>query len=257
MCADKKVAIITGAARGIGAATAQKFARQGYAVILLDVLEEGQEISRLINTEGGESFFFKCDVSDESQVRERVQWVGEQYGRIDALLNIAGIVLVKPFEEISWEEYQRTFDVNVGGTFLMCKYVLPFMKRQKHGVIVNMASVSGHVGQTDHVMYGATKGAIIAMARALAWEVAPYNIRVNTISPGSVDTPMLRGDIDLESRRSGLPFDEVKKIREAEQAFKRWADPAEIAEPIFYLASEGASFITGADLLVDCGWVAK
>jgi NAD(P)-dependent dehydrogenase (short-subunit alcohol dehydrogenase family) len=135
--------------------------------------------------------------------------------------------------------------------------VLPFMKQQKSGVIVNMASVSGHVGQIDHVMYGATKGAIIAMTRALAWELATYNIRVNSISPGSVDTPMLRSDIDLESRRTGTPFDQVKKEREAEQALGRWADPMEIAEPIYFLASEGASFVTGTDWLVDCGWVAK
>jgi len=120
-----------------------------------------------------------------------------------------------------------------------------------------MGSVSGHVGQTDHVMYGATKGAIIAMTRALAWELAPYNIRVNSISPGSVDTPMLRGDITLEANRTGMAFAEVKKLREAEQAFNCWADPSEIAEPIYFLASDSASFITGTDLLVDCGWVAK
>jgi NAD(P)-dependent dehydrogenase (short-subunit alcohol dehydrogenase family) len=172
-------------------------------------------------------------------------------------LNIAGIVLVKPFDEITYEEYQRTFDVNVGGIFLFIKNVLPIMKKQKSGAIVNMASVSGHVGQTDHVMYGATKGAILAMTRALAWEVAPFNIRVNTISPGSVDTPMLRSDISLESNRTGIPFDQVKKVREGEQAFNRWADPVEIAKPIFFLASDEASFITGTDLLVDCGWVAK
>jgi NAD(P)-dependent dehydrogenase (short-subunit alcohol dehydrogenase family) len=106
-------------------------------------------------------------------------------------------------------------------------------------------------------MYGATKGAIIAMTRALAWEVAPYNIRVNSISPGSVDTPMLRSDISLESERTNMSFADVKRIREAEQAFKRWADPDEIAEPIYFLASDAASFITGTDLLVDCGWVAK
>ena len=103
----------------------------------------------------------------------------------------------------------------------------------------------------------ATKGAILAMTRALAWELAAWNIRVNSISPGSVDTPMLRGDIKLESDRTGIPFEEVKKEREAEQAFKRWADPSEIAAPIYFLASEEASFITGTDLLVDCGLVAK
>ena len=127
-------------------------------------------------------------------------------GHIDVLVNNAGVVLVKPFDQITWDEFRRTTEVNLGGHFLLCKYVLPYMKKQKSGVIVNMGSVSGHVGQTDHVMYGATKGAIIAMTRALAWELAPYNIRVNSISPGSVDTPMLRGDIDLESKRTGHPI---------------------------------------------------
>ncbi|MGD0706969.1 MAG: SDR family oxidoreductase [Anaerolineaceae bacterium] len=255
--ADKKVAVVTGAAHGIGTATVRKFAKEGYAVIALDVLPEGQKIADEVNKAGGECTFMLCDVSDEKQVAACMKAVETKYHRIDALLNIAGVVLVKPFDQITWEEYSRTVNINLGGTFLMCKYALPMMKQQKSGVIVNMGSVSGHVGQTEHVMYGATKGAIIAMTRALAWELAPYQIRVNTISPGSVDTPMLRSDIDLESRRTGLPFEEVKKEREKEQAFQRWADPAEIAEPIYFLASEGASFVTGTDWLVDCGWVAK
>ncbi len=254
---EKKVVIITGAARGIGAATARTFARNSFAVYTLDTLPEGEKVADEINKAGGDCTFIRCDVSDEKQVATAVQTATLKYLRVDALINNAGVVLVKPFEQITWEEYQRTININLGGIFLMCKYVLPFMKKQKSGAIVNMGSVSGHVGQIDHVMYGATKGAIIAMTRALAWEVAAYNIRVNSISPGSVDTPMLRGDIDLESRRTGLPFEQVKKEREAEQAFKRWADPSEIAEPIFFLASDAASFITGTDLLVDCGWVAK
>jgi NAD(P)-dependent dehydrogenase (short-subunit alcohol dehydrogenase family) len=254
---SKKVVIITGSARGIGAAVMRVFARHDYIVVGLDILQEEEGTSDEIRKEGGESLFMICDVADEIQVAACVSQVGEKYGRIDALVNNAGVVLVKPFDQITWEEFQRTTNINLGGHFLLCKYVLPVMKKQKSGVIVNMGSVSGHVGQMDHVMYGATKGAIIAMTRALAWELAPYNIRVNSISPGSVDTPMLRGDIDLESRRTGIPFDTVKKERETEQAFKRWADPSEIAEPIYFLASEGASFVTGSDWLVDCGWVAK
>jgi NAD(P)-dependent dehydrogenase (short-subunit alcohol dehydrogenase family) len=257
MSTNKKVAIVTGSARGIGAATVRVFARHGYAVLGLDTLPEGQAVADEVNAAGGDCLFMVCDVSNETRVAECFQVVKEKFGKVDALLNIAGIVLVKPFDMITWDEFERNVNVNLGGTFLLCKYTLPFMKAQKAGVIVNMASVSGHVGQTEHVMYGATKGAIIAMTRALAWEVAPYNIRVVSISPGSVDTPMLRSDIDLESRRTGIPFEELKKSREAEQAFNRWADPSEIAEPIYFLASEAASFITGTDLLVDCGWVAK
>lgn len=254
---NKKVAIVTGGARGIGAATVQEFAKHDYAVISLDTLAEGKKVVDTINASGGECTFMICDVSSEKQVADCIQKVEKRYGRVDVLANIAGIVLVKPFDTITWDEYSRTVNVNLGGTFLLCKYVLPFMKKQMKGVIINMASVSGHVGQIDHVMYGATKGAILAMTRALAWELAEYNIRVNSISPGSVDTPMLRGDITLESKRIGIPFEEVKKEREGEQAFKRWADPSEIAAPIYFLASDEASFITGTDLLVDCGWVAK
>lgn len=255
---ENKVALVTGGARGIGAATVREFTARGYTVVSVDTLKsEGEAVCEQVRNIGGDCLFITCDVSNEEQVKKVVETIDQKYGRVDALLNIAGIVLVKPFHEISFEEYQKTFDVNVGGIFLFTKYVLPIMKKQKSGVIVNMASVSAHVGQTDHVMYGATKGAILAMTRALAWEVAPYNIRVNSISPGSVDTPMLRGDITLESNRTGLPFDQVKKLREGEQAFNRWADPSEIAKPIYFLASDEASFITGTDLLVDCGWVAK
>jgi len=255
--ADKKVVIVTGSARGIGAACMRTFARHGFAAVGLDLLPEGRSVADEIGKAGGEALFLACDVADEVQVAGCVEQVGKRYGRVDVLVNNAGVVLVKPFDQITWEEFRRTIEINLGGHFLLCKYVLPFMKQQKSGAIVNMGSVSGHVGQMDHVMYGATKGAIIAMTRALAWELAPYNIRVNSISPGSVDTPMLRGDISLESNRTGVPFEAVKKEREAEQAFKRWADPSEIAEPIYFLASEGASFVTGSDWLVDCGWVAK
>ena len=186
-----------------------------------------------------------------------IQTVLDTYGKIDVLNNNAGIVVVKPLEDTKYEEFERVAKVNIGGTFVLTKAVLPAMKKQKKGSIVNLGSISGHVGQTEHAIYGATKGAIIAFTRAVAWEVADYNIRVNSVSPGSVDTPMLRSDIQLESTRTGMPFDEVKKLREAEQAFKRWADPSEIAEAIYFLASDGASFVTGTDLLVDCGWAAK
>jgi NAD(P)-dependent dehydrogenase (short-subunit alcohol dehydrogenase family) len=254
---EKKIVIITGSARGIGAACMRIFARHQFAVIGLDILPEGQAVVDEILESGGEALFLTCDVANEAQVADCVGHATSKYGHIDVLVNNAGIVLVKPFDQITWDEFRRTTEVNLGGHFLLCKYVLPHMKKQKSGVIVNMGSVSGHVGQMDHVMYGATKGAIIAMTRALAWELAPYNIRVNSISPGSVDTPMLRGDIALESNRTGIPFEDVKREREAEQAFKRWADPSEIAEPIYFLASEGASFVTGSDWLVDCGWVAR
>lgn len=253
----KRVAILTGAAQGIGEATARLFAERGYIVAALDILETGKQVCDEINQAGGDCHFYRCDIADEISVQKTVATIHAHFGRIDTLLNVAGIVLVKPLVETSWNEFRRVVDVNLGGTFLLCKHVLPFMRAQRSGSIVNMASVSGHVGQTDHTLYGATKGAILSFTRALAWEVATDNIRVNSLSPGSVDTPMLRSDISLEAQRTGRTFEEIKQIREAEQAFKRWANPREIAEAAFFLASDAASFMTGSDLLVDCGWVAK
>src|SRR6476469_8391857 len=206
---ENKVAVVTGAARGIGAATAARFAKEGYEVVGLDVLSPETTATFRVH---------KCDVIDEGAVSALIRDIVRDFGRVDVLANVAGVVLVKPLTETKWEDFQRIVNVNLGGTFLLLKYVLPVMQKQKRGAVVNMASVSGHVGQIDHGLYGATKAAVIALCRGLAWEMAPYNIRINSISPGSVDTPMLRGDIDIESRATGKSFAEVKKIREREQA---------------------------------------
>ncbi len=254
---QQRVVVLTGAARGIGEAIARLFSERGYAIAALDVLDSGRAVCEEIAGAGGICQFYLCDVTDEAQIKATIEAVFSRFGRIDVLLNNAGVVLVKPLVETGWDEFQRVTNVNLGGTFLLCKHVLPIMGRQHSGSIVNMASVSGHVGQTEHALYGATKGAILSFTRALAWEVASDGIRVNSISPGSVDTPMLRSDVTLESQRKGRSFEELKRQREAEQAFHRWADPREIAEAAYFLASDAASFMTGSDLLVDGGWVAK
>jgi NAD(P)-dependent dehydrogenase (short-subunit alcohol dehydrogenase family) len=253
----RRTALLTGMAQGIGEATARLFAERGYRIAALDVLESGQHICAEINQAGGDCSFYRCDIADETNVRQTVEDVLERFQRIDVLLNVAGVVLVKPLESCTWDDFRRVVDINLGGMFLLCKHVLPIMRTQQSGSIVNLASVSGHVGQTDHVLYGATKGAILSFTRALAWEAARDHIRVNSLSPGSVDTPMLRSDIELEAQRTQRTFEEIKQEREAEQAFNRWADPREIAEGIFFLASDAASFMTGSDLLLDGGWVAK
>ena len=159
-----------------------------------------------------------CDVADEGQVARLIGSVDAEHGRIDVLANVAGIVLVKPIIETEWDEFRRLVDVNLGGIFLTIKHAVPVMERNGGGVIVNLGSVSGHVGQVDHSLYGATKGTVVGVCHALRMGARPKNIRVASVSPGSVDTAMLRGDIQIEADRTGKSFDEVKKLREAEQA---------------------------------------
>ncbi|MCC7078168.1 MAG: SDR family oxidoreductase [Acidimicrobiia bacterium] len=257
MSRHESVTLVTGAAQGIGAATARLFASRGHAVLAVDSRGEVGVVADEITAAGGRCLGHVCDVRVEPEVEAAITTAVSEFGQLDVLVNNAGVVLVKAVEETTWEDFRHVVDVNIGGTFLFCKHALPVMKAQAGGAIVNLASVSGHVGQTDHAVYGATKGAILSMTRALAWEVAPFGIRVNSVSPGSVDTPMLRGDVEIESRRTGRPLETVRAAREAEQAFDRWAEPHEIAEVVWFLAGEAASFVTGTDVLADCGWVAK
>jgi NAD(P)-dependent dehydrogenase (short-subunit alcohol dehydrogenase family) len=254
---EGKVAIVSGGSNGIGSATAEKFANEGARVDILDVDIAGEKVAQKIRTRGFDCEFHRCDVSDEQQVEQAVGRILDKRKRIDVLFNNAGIVLIKPLAETTKAEFDRVVGVNLGGTFLLLKEVIPTMQRQKQGVIVNMASVAGHVGQVYHTVYGSTKGAIISLTRALAWELAPYGIRVNSISPGSVDTPMLRGDVKDESSRRGVSPGEVVKERTAHEAFKRWASPSEVASVVAFLASDEASFVNGTDMLVDGGWTAQ
>jgi NAD(P)-dependent dehydrogenase (short-subunit alcohol dehydrogenase family) len=252
---EGKVAIITGAASGIGRAVAILFAQEGAKVVVTDINDDGgTETVKLIKEEKKQALFVHADVSKELDVKNMVKTAKKSYGKIDILVNNAGVVLVKPIIETTEQDFERVVNTNYKSVFLCTKYVLPHMK--KGGAIVNVASISGHVGQINHAVYGGTKGAIIALTRALAWELAPLGIRVNSISPGSVETPMLLGDVEIEAKRLGVSMDKIKKERSDIGALHRWADPKEIAEAILYLASDKSSYVTGTDLLVDAGWAA-
>ncbi|MEM4969828.1 MAG: SDR family oxidoreductase [Sulfolobales archaeon] len=249
--ANVPVAIITGGSRGIGRASAIKFAKAGYYVYVLDIISS--DVCQEIKKSGGLCEYIKCDVSLEKDVAEAINYIYSKHGRIDVLVNNAGLLIIKPVEETTWEDFRKLVDINLGGVFLLVKHVAPIMKKQRHGVIINVASTAAHRGIPYHSIYSATKGGIISMTRALAVELGLYGIRVISISPSSVDTYMLR----QEAAVAGVSYEEFKKERAAWTALGRIAYPEEIAEVIFFLASSSASYITGVDILVDGGRTAK
>jgi NAD(P)-dependent dehydrogenase (short-subunit alcohol dehydrogenase family) len=257
MTQSRKVVVITGAGSGIGEAAVGVFAQRGYQVVGVD--KDKTTASQRSAYSNGESgpMWRRCDVSIESQVKRVVAEVRQRFGRLDVLINNAGMVLTKPLTETRWAEFGRLYEVNVGGLYLMCKHAIPTMRKLRGGAIVNVASVSGHVGSINNVLYCGSKGAVVALTKALALELAEDGIRVNSVSPGYIDTPMLRSDLLSQATLTGVPAKEVVAREAAGQLFRRFAAPSEVAEAIYFLASDAASFITGADLAVDCGWTAR
>ncbi len=196
-------------------------------------------------------------MTDNASIERMISRTVKRFGRVDVLVNNAGVVLIADAENTNEAEFRKLVDVNYKGVFFCSKAVIPVMKRQGGGVIVNVASVSAHIGQPRHAAYAGTKGAVLSMTRAIAVELGPYNIRVNSVSPGAVDTPMLRSDMERQSAMRGISLDEVRKEFASESVMKRISSSEEIASAIVFLCSEKASYMTGADILVDGGWVAK
>ncbi|SFU51905.1 glucose 1-dehydrogenase [Alicyclobacillus macrosporangiidus] len=244
-----KVAIITGAASGIGKGTAELFAQEGAAVVVADLpASPGEEVAAAIRAAGGRAEFAPVDVTDAAQVQAMVDGVAARYGRIDVIYNNAGLPQAfTPIEEVTDEYFERLMAVNVKGVFLGSRAVVPHMKRQGSGVILATASTAGVRPRPGLNVYSATKGAVIAFTKALALELAPFGIRVNAINPVATDTPMLPGFIgggDAEAGRQNF----LKTI-----PLGRLAQPLDIARAALFLASEEASLITGVDLEVDGG----
>jgi cyclopentanol dehydrogenase len=255
-----KVIFLTGAASGIGRATAILFAKEGAVQVLADIDEKGgKETVKLVKKEVSDAQveFVKLDVSSEADVTSVMNNFLKVYGRLDVLVNNAGVVRVGPPETFSETDYDLIIGVNLKGTFFCCKHTIPHFKERKSGVIINVASVAGHIGQVNHANYCSTKAGVLGMTRALALDLAPFNVRVNSVSPGATDTPMLRSDVSKQAKDRGVDFEVVKKEFEAEGVMGRWAMPEEVATVILFLACNDSSYMTGADVLVDGGWVAR
>jgi NAD(P)-dependent dehydrogenase (short-subunit alcohol dehydrogenase family) len=251
--------VLTGAASGIGRATALLFAKEGATQILSDINEKGlNETYKLIPEYAKEKTkIFIVDVRNQHKVKKMIDLTIEKYGRIDVLIVNAGVVRVGDIETFPDSDYDLLIDVNIKGTHYTCKHAVPYFKKQKHGSIITLASVAAHVGQTSHANYCSTKAAVLGYTRALALDLAPFNVRVNSLSPGATDTPMLQGDVTKQAKDRGLKYEEVKKEFEEEGVMGRWATPEEIATGILFLATDESSYMTGADLRLDGGWTTR
>lgn len=248
-----KIALVTGAGSGIGQAVALLFAREGARVIAADRSAEGlqktlcdvAELDLMIEA-------IQLDVTDEAMVKAVVNQVLEHTGRVDLLLNSAGVGSTQTAVDTDLETWEQVFAVNVRGTFLLSKYLLPSMIQQGHGVILNMASVAGMVGLPNRAAYCASKAAVIGLTRAMAIDHVKQGIRVNAICPGTVDSPWV-GRL-LAAADNG---DQARQNLVARQPMGRLGRPDEIAEAALYLASDEASFVTGTTLTIDGGLTAQ
>ena len=254
-----KVVVLTGAASGIGRATALLFAREGAILhISTDKNMKGlKETYNLIERGKRKVFLTKMDVTHYAEVKKVIDDVYAKHGRIDVLIANAGVVRVGQIEDFPEEEYDLLINVNLKGTFFTCKAAVPYFKKQRFGSIITVTSVASHIGQNNHACYCSTKAGMLGFTKALALDMAPYGVRVNSVSPGATDTPMLQSDVAKEATQRGISYDEVKKEFEQQGVMGRWATSEEIATGILFLATEEASYMTGADLRMDGGWTTR
>ncbi|MGW9628756.1 SDR family NAD(P)-dependent oxidoreductase [Microbacterium sp. NPDC055521] len=249
---ENKKAIVTGGAGGIGRATSLAFAAEGASVAVVDLNADAAEaVAEEIRAAGGSAVAIAADVSSEDDIVRVVETANESLGGIDVVFNNAGIIRRTTAVETTVEEWDRVFGVNVRAIFLMCKHVVPIMKANGGGSIVNTGSGWGLKGGGQAISYCASKGAVVNMTRALAIDHGPDGIRVNSVNPGDVDTGMLRD----EARQLGQ--DQIGFLAEAaERPLNRMGQPHEIAAAVVWLASDDASYVTGSALVVDGGGIA-
>jgi NAD(P)-dependent dehydrogenase (short-subunit alcohol dehydrogenase family) len=247
-----KVALITGAASGIGRATALLFAREGAAVALADVIADaGQRVRDEITQSGGHAFFERGDVAQAADCQRLVARTIREFGRIDILFNNAGIIRRATVLDLSEEDWDRVMTVNVKSIYLLSREVIPRMQKTGGGIIINTASGWGLAGGAKAAVYCASKGAVVLLTKAMAIDHGPQKIRINCICPGDTDTSMLRE----EARQLGEE-NEGFLAESAKRPLGRVGTSEEIAQAVLYLASDASSFVTGTALVVDGGGLA-
>jgi meso-butanediol dehydrogenase / (S,S)-butanediol dehydrogenase / diacetyl reductase len=245
-----KIAIITGAGSGIGAATAKRFVEEGATVIVADKnLPNAEKVAAAL---GQSARAISCDVSKTDEVQALIEGTAKRHGRLDILVNNAGYGIKGSVVDTSEADWDALMSVNIKGVFLGCKFAIPIMAAQGGGAIVNTASTTSRVGIPDRAAYVTSKGAVAAMTRAMALDHVHQNVRINAVGPGTVASSyfddMLKRSPDAASLKKGL---------EARQPMNRLGTPLEIANAILFLASDEASFCTGSVLFADGGWTAR
>jgi len=242
---SNRVAIVTGAAKGIGFATARTFVKLGAKVAIFDLDEKsGKEAVEKLSSYQGEAVFFRTNVVNAEEVKKNVEMVREKLGRVDILVCSAGITHIKTFMETTEADFSRVFEINVKGTFNCNRAVFPVMAEQKYGKIINIGSIAGKTGGgfLGSTVYGSSKGAVIAMTKGVAREFAPFGINVNCICPGPTETGML-DELTVENKERILSGSMIKRL----------AMPQDIADAVVFFASDFAGHITSEIVSVDGG----
>ena len=241
-----KVVIVTGGASGIGETTARQFADEGAHVVIADFSERDQAVADAIAQDGPRTLFVRTDVADSASVRNMVQRTVEAFGRIDVLFANAGIAHDAPIDQLDEAAWTRTLDINLTGVYLCDRYVIEQMLAQGGGVIVNCGSIHSHVGKAGVTAYAAAKGGVKLLTQTLAIDYGARGIRVNAVCPGYIDTPLLK-EIPAEAKAELASLHPMGRL----------GRPEEVARTVLFLASDDASFVTGASLLVDGGYTAQ
>jgi cyclopentanol dehydrogenase len=246
---QNKVALISGGAKGMGAVEAKIFAKEGAKVVIGDVLEtEGKQIEAEINETGGECLFVPLDVTDENQWNEAVAATLGRFGKLDILINNAGIFRTGRVEETSSAEWDQVMDINAKGVFLGAKAAIPAMREAGGGSIINLSSVAGLVGAAYSTAYSASKGAVRLFTKSTAIQYATDGVRCNSIHPGVIQTDMTK---------EAIADSQFKAQRLDPTPLARLGQPEDVAYGALYLASDESSFVTGAELVIDGGWTAQ
>lgn len=247
---SNKVMIVSGGASGLGLAAAEKFARNGYDIVIIDINDEKGAIAvEKIKAIGTDAVYCHCDISSKEEVQKAAETAKQRFGRADVLINNAGLEIRGSILQCDEDEWVRLYDINLKGIYYMSNAFAPMMIEQGKGAIVNTGSILGYRTVGERAAYSSSKGAIDTLTRSMAFDLAEKNIRVNCVVPGAIDTPLLRGSINDSPDPA-----ETEKFLGSKSVFGRMGTSEEVANVMYFLASDEASFVTGAAYFVDGGW---